>query len=68
MTWDHTYPEVSRLKVQVGDVIAGLQLFQIKGQDILDLLVVDLSEHPSTFLATQRRTNRDTRTHKHLHG
>ena len=53
---DHTYPEVACLKVHVGDRVVGLELLQIKGQDLLDLLVVDLSEHPSTILAAQGRT------------
>ena len=45
-----TYPEVSCLKVSVGDLIAGLQATEMKRQDVLNLLIVDLSENTSLFL------------------
>lgn len=40
---DRTDPEVSRLKVSVGDLVARLQLTEKKRQDVLNLLIVDLS-------------------------
>lgn len=40
---DCTNPEISCLKVGVGDLVARLQLTEIKRQDVLNLLTVDLT-------------------------
>ena len=45
-----TNPEVSCLKVSVGDLVARLQLTEIKRQDVLNLLIEDLSQDPPSLL------------------
>lgn len=45
-----TYPEVVSSKVILSDFVARLQLTQIKSQNVLNLLIVDLSQNTPLFL------------------
>lgn len=45
-----TNPEVACLKVHVSDLVSGLQLAEVEPQDVLNLLVMNLSQDSSFLL------------------
>lgn len=51
-----TYPEVPGFKVVVRHLVGVLQLAKEEGQDVLHLLVVDLSQHTPFLLGAKQES------------